>query len=63
MKKFKVYVYREWIEHGEVVVFADNKVEASIYAKTILENDEDVYWSSENMEIVAQSVDLVKEIV
>lgn len=63
MKKFKVYVYREWIEHGEVVVLADNKVEASIYAKTILENDEGVYWRSENMEIVAQSVDLVKEIV
>jgi hypothetical protein len=62
MPKFRITVYREWTEHGEIKINAANEDDAREQAENALLNgDEGIDWFSSNMDPGDQGVDSVEE--
>jgi hypothetical protein len=63
MKRFKVFVRREWSEDGEMEVEADSEDDAREMAREELADGGDAFeWQSSNMDLQNQRVDSVEEI-
>lgn len=63
MPKYKITVYREWTEYGEIEIEASDADSARDEATDILTSDDgDIDWQSSNMEPGNQGIEDVEEV-
>lgn len=63
MLTYKITVYREWKEYGEIEIQAESEDEAQEQARDALNDDDDIIeWHGENMEPGNQDIESIAQV-